>query len=175
LLAALGSPEAATRLVALSAMGELGLPAALPAIARATRDPDEGVRVAAIGVLAARSDLPATNELIALLVDRPTRQSLIRALAKPAPDRCQAISSALNHADDAAAGALVASLARMQTEESLSAIRAALGSPHDAARRAAASALVAMQDSASADALERAALADPDAEVRRICAASLGR
>ncbi|MEI9938736.1 MAG: HEAT repeat domain-containing protein [Pseudomonadota bacterium] len=175
LLSALASSEAATRLVALSALAELGVPEALPAIARATRDSDEGVRASATGFLAARSDLAATNELITLLLDAPTRQSLIRALAKPAPDRCRAIAAALDHADDAPAAALVASLARMQTEESLATIRMAVASPNDAARRAAASALVALQDTASAEALARAALSDPDAEVRRICSASLAR
>ncbi len=162
-------------MVALSALAELGLPETLPAIARATRDSDEGVRVAATGFLAARSDLAATNELIALLLVTPSRQSLIRVLAKPAPGRCQAILAALSHADDASAGALVAALARMQSEESLATIRSALGSTNDATRRAAASALIALQDVASASALERAALSDPDAEVRRICTASLVR
>ncbi|HKO48788.1 MAG TPA: HEAT repeat domain-containing protein [Polyangiaceae bacterium] len=175
LLLALASTDGATRLVALSALAELGLPETLPAIARATRDPDEGVRVAATGFLSARSDLATTNELINLLLDAPTRQPLIRALAKPGPDRCQAISTALGHADDAAAGALIAALARMHTDESLATIRAALILPNDAARRAAASALVAVQDSVSIPALERAALSDPDAEVRRICAAALAR
>ncbi len=113
--------------------------------------------------------------MIGLLLEAPTGQSLIRALAKPAPDRCQAISAALEHADDLSAGALVASLARMQSEESLASIRAALGSANDAARRAAASALLALQDKLSASAIEPAALSDPDAEVRRICTASLVR
>jgi HEAT repeat protein len=175
LQSALASPEAATRLVALSALAELGVPEALPAIARATRDPDEGVRASAISFLAARSDIAATNELILLLLDAPTEQSLIRALAKPAPDRCQAIAAALGHADDLSATALVATLARMHSEESLAAIRLALASNNDATRRAAASALVALQDKASTAALERAALSDPDAEVRRICTASLVR
>jgi len=172
---ALSSSDSATRLVALSALAELGFPEGLPAIARATRDPDEGVRVAATGFLAARSDLAASNELIALLFDSPTRQPLIRALAKPGPGRCQAIANALSHADDSAAGAFVAALARMHTDESLTTIRTALTSNNDAARRAAASALVALQDPESAPALERAALSDPDAEVRRICAAALVR
>lgn len=172
---ALTSTDNATRLVALSALAELGLPEALPAIARATRDPDEGVRVSATAFLAARSDLATTNELIALLFDAPARQPLIRALAKPAPGRCPAIATALGHADDSSAGAFVAALARMQTEESLATIRTALTFSNDAARRAAASALVALQDSESSAALAHAALSDPDAEVRRICAAALVR
>ncbi|HYQ01567.1 MAG TPA: HEAT repeat domain-containing protein [Polyangiaceae bacterium] len=175
LTSALASPDHATRLVALSALAELAVPEALPEIARATRDPDEGVRVAATGFLAARSDLAATNALIALLLDAPTRQPLIRALAKPAPERCRAIATALGHADDSAATALVAALARMQTEEALATIRTALGFSNDAARRAAASALIALQDTESNAMLERAALTDPDAEVRRICAAALVR
>jgi HEAT repeat protein len=175
LLAALASTDAATRLVAVSALSESGLAAALPAIAKATRDSDEGVRVSATGFLAARSDQAATNELLALLHDDPSNETLIRALARAVPGRADAIVASLNGADEASASALVASLARMQSDEARSAIRASLSSPNDAARRAAASALVAMQDGASAAALERAARSDPDAEVRRICTASLVR
>jgi len=175
LLGALLSSEAATRLVALSALAELGLPETLPAIAQATHDPDEGVRVAATGFLAARSDPAATDALIALLLEAPSRQSLIRALARPAPGRCQAIYASLAHADDAAANALVAVLARTQSEEAISIIRDALARGDDAARRASAEALVALQDPGSRAALERAALTDPDAEVRRICSALLVR
>jgi len=175
LLTALLSSEAATRLVALAALAELGLPETLPAIAQATRDPDEGVRVAATGFLAARSDPAATDALIALLLEAPSEQSLIRALAKPAPGRCQAIYASLAPAHDAAANALVAVLARMQSEEAISTIRDALARGDDAARRASAEALVALQDPGSSAALERAALTDPDAEVRRICAALLVR
>ncbi len=173
LLSALSSDQPATRLVALSALAELGAAEALPAIARATRDADDGVRVAATGFLAARSDPAAAEELIALLAEDPERQSLIRALAGPGAGRSEAIASALNSADDALAGALVASLARMHTEASLSALRAALTAANDAARRAAASALSAMQDPPSAAVLAHAALHDPDAEVRRICASFL--
>ncbi len=175
LLSALSSADSATRLVALSALAELSAPEALPAIARATRDVDEGVRVAAVGFLAARSDPAAAEELIALLAEDPSRQSLIRALAGPGSGRSEAVAAALNSADDALAGALVASLARMHSDAALTALRSALTSPSDPARRAAAFALSAMQDTASAAALAQAALHDPDAEVRRICASSLVR
>ena len=175
LLSALASQDAATRLVALSALADLGSPEALPAIASAIRDVDEGVRVAATGVLAARSEATASAELIMLLAEEPSRQDLVRALARPQPGRSAAILDALVAADDALAAALVAALARTQTDDSLAALRRAFSAPHDAARRAAASALVAMQDPGSAAALERAALVDPDAEVRRICAATLLR
>jgi len=172
---ALSSPDSSTRLVALSALSELGLAEALPAIAAATRDTDEGVRVAATGFLAARSDASATNALLGLLLEDPLNDSLIQALARPAPGRAQALSAALSHADDRAANALVASLSRMQSEDARGALRDALSSVNDDARRAAAAALIALRDPASSAALERAALADPDAEMRRICAAALSR
>jgi HEAT repeat protein len=175
LLAALSTTDAATRLVALSALSELGLAEALPAVAAATRDADEGVRVAATGFLAARSDAAATDALIALLLDDPSDEALIHALARNLPGRASAIAAALISAGDGAAGALVASLARMQSAVGVEVIREALQSPNDAARRSAASALIAMQDAASTAALERAALTDPDAEVRRICAVALAR
>ncbi len=175
LLGALSSADAATRLVGLSALSELGLPDALPAIAAATRDADEGVRVAANGFLAVRSDPAATDALLALLIDDPSSESLIQALARSVAGRSEAISVALGSADDRLASALVASLARMQSDDGLAAIRTALGSPNDAARRVAASALIALQDAPSSAALEHAALGDADAEMRRICAAALVR
>jgi HEAT repeat protein len=164
LLQAASSADSATRLVALSALSELG-----------ARDADEGVRVAATGFLAARSDSAATEALLGLLVETPNDESLVRALARSVPGRPEALRAALDAADDSLAVPLVAILARTQSDEATAAIRAALGSPNDAARRAAASALVAMQDAPSAPILERAALTDPDAEMRRICAAALIR
>ncbi|MES1175510.1 MAG: HEAT repeat domain-containing protein, partial [Myxococcales bacterium] len=175
LLNALSSADTATRLVALSALAELGAPAALPAIARATRDSDEGVRVAATGFLATHVDPRATSELIQLLIDDPSRQDLVRALARVQPGRAAVIAAALSGADDALATALVAALARSQSDGALLEIRSALQSPNDAARRAAASALIGMQDTDSNPALERAALSDADAEVRRICGTVLVR
>lgn len=175
LLSALASGDAATRLVALAALAELGGPETLAPIAQSSRDPDDGVRTAATGFLADRLEPAATGELITLLGNEPGRHDLLQALARPAPGRCDAIAAALLGADDLRATALVAALARMQTEEAAHAIRAALVASNDAARRAAATALIAVQDGASAVALERAALSDSDAEVRRICAVSLVR
>ncbi|HEY6560194.1 MAG TPA: HEAT repeat domain-containing protein [Polyangiaceae bacterium] len=172
LLSALSAGDASTRLVAVSALSELGLEDALPAIARAALDPDEGVRVAAAGFLATRTDAGATDQLLAILAKDPSRQSVIHALARPVGGRVEAIAAALETADDALAGALITSLVRTQSDAAVHAIRVSLASRNEAARRAAASALIAIQDSASARDLERAALHDPDAEVRRICAAS---
>jgi len=173
LLRAAHSTNPSTRLVALSALTELGFPEALPAIAQATEDADEGVRTAAEGFLAGGTDADSTRELLLLLAKDPSRNSLIHALARVVPGRVASIASALSVASDALAPALVAALARAQTDEATQAIRQALTSKHDAERRAAAAALVAMQDPTSAAALARAALSDPDAEVRRICAAVL--
>ncbi|MEO8900354.1 MAG: HEAT repeat domain-containing protein [Polyangiaceae bacterium] len=173
LLEALEAPEAATRLVAMSALAELGGPKTASAIARKTTDADEGVRVAATGFLAARTDADATAELVQLLAAHPENQALIVALARPAPGRAETLGNALSEADDAFATALVASLARAGSEPALAAIREAFRMRNDPARRAAAGALIAMQDAESASALVRAATGDPDAEVRRICAAFL--
>jgi HEAT repeat protein len=173
LLTAANDGDASTRLVALSALAELGLPEVVPAVARAIDDRDEGVRTAATGFLAARSDAATTLELIALLSKNPERESLVRALGRPAPGRVAAIGAALASADDDAASALVGSLAHMGSPEALDGIRRALESKNDAARRASAAALLALQDAESAQALAHAALKDPDAEVRRISAAAL--
>ncbi|MEP7049111.1 MAG: HEAT repeat domain-containing protein [Pseudomonadota bacterium] len=173
LLLALESPIATTRLVALSALAELGFDETAPAIAARVLDEDEGVRVAALGFLAARTDATATRELLVLLSKDPGRQELIAALARPAPGRVEALARALTEADDEYASALVASLSRNAGEDARAALRAAFQSSHDAARRASAAALIAMQDPTSAPHLGAAALNDPDAEVRRICAAYL--
>jgi len=173
LLAAVTRGEAATRLVALSALAELGFPEAIPAIARATEDRDEGVRSAAAGFLAARSEDAATRELIELVIRHPTRESLGHALARPATGRVEAIVHALATADDSVASALVGSLARMSSTEATAAMRAMLQSPNDAARRTSALALLVLQDAESIPLLARAALNDPDPEVRRICSPAL--
>lgn len=175
LLQAANSAAATTRLVALSALAELALPETIAVIARAAEDGDAGVRTAAEAFLAGQSHASATSELVRLLSKAPERESLVRALARPVAGRVEAIAAALALADDALAATLVAALARMQTDEARQRIRALLGSSNDSVRRAVAAALVATRDPEASRALSLAALNDPDPEVRRICAASLGR
>jgi HEAT repeat protein len=65
---------------------------------------------------------------------------------------------------------LVAALARMRRPSSQAALASALSFENVHARRAAASALAAIGTVEARDALVRAGSADPDADVRRICA-----
>jgi HEAT repeat protein len=169
------SPIAATRLVALSALGELGLPESVPIFASAAEDTDPGVRTAAEAFLAAHTHPSASAELLRLLGKDPSRESLIQALARPVPGRVDAVLAALRFADDALASALVSALARTHSEAANAGLRAAFASESSAARRAAAAALVASGDPLASQAIELAAVSDGDAEVRRICSAYLAR
>ena len=175
MLQAAASATATTRLVALSALAELGLPDTVPVLARAATDSDPGVRTAAEAFLADHAHPSASNQLIELLSRNPGSESLLQALARPAPSRVEVITAALQQADDALAGVLVAALARMQTDAANASIREALAASNDSVRRAAANALVASGDPLATQALEQAALNDRDPEVRRICAVSLVR
>jgi HEAT repeat protein len=175
LLRAAWSATAATRLVALSALAELGLPDTVSVLAHAAEDSDPGVRTAALAFLAEHPHPAASNELIELLRKNSSSEPLVQALARPVAGRIAVIAAALELADDALAGALIVALARMQTEPAHTQVREALASPNDSVRRAAATALVASGDPLALPGIEHAALHDGDAEVRRICAATLGR
>jgi HEAT repeat protein len=169
------SPTAATRLVALSALGELGLLESVPILANAAEDSDPGVRTAAESFLAAHPHPAASSELLRLLSRNPGRESLIQALARPIEGRVEALLAALGFADDALAAALVSALSRMNSEAANAGLRAAFAAESPAARRAAAAALVASADPLAKQAIELGALNDSDAEVRRICSAYLAR
>lgn len=175
LLRAAESASVATRLVALSALAELGMAETVPVLVRAAGDSDLGVRTAAEAFLADHAHPSATSQLIQLLAANPASEALLLALARPAPSRVEAITAALQFADDMLASALIAALSRMQTESANTSIREALGSPNDSVRRAAAMALIASGDPLGVRGLEQAALNDRDPEVRRICAATLAR
>jgi len=171
LLEALRSADAATRLVAVSALsGAAGGAEIVPALARAARDPDEAVRAAAFGFLAAAPGAAAAAELIELARDMPERERAISALAIPAEGRVPALSAALDRAEEEVAPILASALARMATPLAADALHQALESGNVAARKAAATALHALGGAAAAQAIRRAAAADPDPAVRQICA-----
>jgi HEAT repeat protein len=172
LTAALDSQDSSIRLVAVSSLARFeGAETELSETA--AKDTDAAVRSAAIELLASRTDVAATEALLALLARDPDSASAAAALARHAEARIPSISSLLEHANDALARALLAVISRAETPAGRAALDAAFASRNVAARRAAARALSVLLDEAAKSSLARAATVDPDAEVRRICAAAV--
>jgi HEAT repeat protein len=163
--------DSATRLVAIGALSEFDSPDVVPTLAHAGSDPDEAVRSAAIGYLSTRPGADATNALLAQLWNPQVRDRALEALAVAADERVDGVLAALESADGERAPVLVAALTRMRRPSSQAALASALSFENVHARRAAASALAAIGTAEARDALVRAGSADPDADVRRICAA----
>jgi HEAT repeat protein len=167
---AAAAQDSATRLVAIGALSEFDSPDVVPTLAHAGSDPDEAVRSAAIGYLSTRPGADATNALLAQLWNPQVRDRALEALAVAADERVDGVLAALESADGERAPVLVAALARMRRPSSQAALASALSFENVHARRAAASALAAIGTVEARDALVRAGSADPDADVRRICA-----
>ena len=168
---AASAEDSATRLVAIGALAELDGTDVVPTLAHAATDPDEAVRSAAIGYLSTRPGSDATTALIELLSHDHVRDRVIEALAVAADVRIEGLLAALETAGADRAGLVVAALTRMRRPSSQAAIASALGFENVSARRAAASALAALGTPEAREALIRAGTADPDPDVRRICAA----
>ena len=171
LAAALASPDASIRLVAVSSIArfddcaaELGL---------AATDADATVRGAALGLLASRSDGAASRALLGLLARQPDSPAVASALAQDLDSRIATILAQLETASDSLARVLLAVLSRSQSERGRTALDVAFASHNVAARRAAARVLSLIFDDSAKSSLARASHADSDAEVRRICAAAL--
>ncbi|TKD06376.1 HEAT repeat domain-containing protein [Polyangium fumosum] len=169
LLAGLASPDAATRIVAVSAIAGLPSPEVLPALVRAAGDNDESVAATAMGILAQRPGVEATRALVGLHAANPGTTRAFTALSAPLPGRIEGLLEALATADDELSAQLASALARMRRESANEALLAALGLPNPAARKAAATTLAALGTRQAHVALEQAARVDPDPEVRRVC------
>jgi HEAT repeat protein len=168
---AASAQDSATRLVAIGALSEFEGPDVVPTLAHAASDPDESVRSAAIGYLSTRPGSDATTALVDQLSNAAVRERVLEALAVAADERVDGVLAALEIADAERAPLLVAALTRMRRPSSQAAIAAALTFENVHARRAAASALAAIGTPEARDALVFAGSADPDPDVRRICAA----
>jgi HEAT repeat protein len=147
----------------------------LPVVAGAINDQDEGVRIAAIGILANWPGADATRHLIGLLTSRGSREDILRALATPVRGRIEGVLSALQTADDELAPRLMSILGRIDPDDATGAVLQALRLPNPAARKAAAAMLAAKSTRAALDALKQQALQDPSDEVRRVCALFLSQ
>ncbi len=171
LRAALASPDASIRLVAVSSIARFD--GAESELGAAATDVDAGVRGAALGLLATRSDSAASRMLLGLLVRDPESSSLMEALAQDVDSRIATILPQLETANDALARSLVAVLSRSRSPQGRAALDVVFASQNVAARRAAARVFSMLLDDSAKSSLARAANADGDAEVRRICSAAL--
>jgi HEAT repeat protein len=171
LQAALRSPDASIRLVAVSSIARFA--DAEAELSAAAGDEDAAVRGAALGLLATRSGSAATSTLIALLTQQPDSAGLVSALSQDVDLRIPVILAELERANDALARALLAVLARSRSPQGRAALDVAFASGNLAVRRASARVLSLLLDDSAKSSLARAAHADGDAEVRRISAAAL--
>ncbi|HVT08031.1 MAG TPA: HEAT repeat domain-containing protein [Polyangia bacterium] len=164
----------ATRLVALSALAGFRDPAVLVAFRDAAGDPEESVRTAAIGFLAAMKGIAATRVLVGLLRSAASER-VLAALALHVEGRVAGLVAALEEADDETAPFLVSALARLRRPEANAALVGAMTMSNLAARKAAPSALAVLRNAEAVAALRRAAAEDREPEVRQICSLLLAR
>jgi len=175
LLSNVDSEDAATRLITLSALANIDTPETLHVLARAARDVDESVRMAAIGFLGASSRMDATQMLAQLSTDPALGEAVRAALSVPNDYRVAGLSAALRTADDELAVVLAGLLARLNQPDATAALFEAVTLPNVAARRAAATTLGALRTREGLATLQRLSGDDPDAELRRVCALLLSQ
>lgn len=168
-IAAMGSADVATRLIAISAIVAFPSPLVLGALSSAAADADEQVRSAAIGFLAARPEMEATETLVELLKSESTLNRAKAALLVPQANRSSGILMALESANDEISAILISILLRSSRPDSKKALFAAMKSNNVAARKAAATGLGTNRDAEKTAILREAAENDPDIGVRDIC------
>jgi HEAT repeat protein len=175
LLAHADSSDAATRLITLSALANVDGPETNASLVAALRDPDESVRMSALGFVATRRGAEATQTLAAFLVDPALGDQVRAALSVPHEHRVAGLSSALHGADDELALLITSLLARLNQPEATAALFEALTLPNGAARRAAATTLGAIGTREAMAALQRLSNEDHDPDMRRICSLLLAQ
>jgi hypothetical protein len=173
LLDAASSTDQATRLVALAGLARQSTEDALSALGRAISDPSPEVQAAAVSLLADRDDEGAAAVLVESALRSEPEHHAQRALSRPGSGRVAAILARLATADERGAPILVAALARMGVDTSAAALFETLAMANPAARAAAASSIVSLGVDGAVRAVSALAINDPDAEVRRVCAAAL--
>ncbi len=175
LLSHVDAEDAATRLIALSALANFETPETLELLTRTARDPDENVKMAALGFLGSRSGVQATQLLAGFLKDPALCERARSVLATRHEHRVAGITSALQTADDELAVQLTSLLARLNQPDATAALFEALSSPNTAARKAAATTLGALGSREAFEALQRLSVQDPDPEMRRVCSLLLAQ
>jgi HEAT repeat protein len=169
LLEATRSSDAATRLVAISALAESGVLERVVTLARAAQDEDENVRAAALGFLSTDTDPAATGILLDLLNGSSDPHRIVGLLARPAAGRVSALLAKLAAAGDEGANLCCSLLARLRTPEASQALLQTLSHGELFARKAAAVALASLRTPEALAAVKQAAGHDADARVRQIC------
>lgn len=173
-LEATAATDAATRLVATSALAGFEAPEVAPRLsALAIADHDEAVRYAALAALGERPGRAATIALAGLLSDPSVHARVRELLANGQAGRVDGILDVLRDTDDDTAAVLTSALARMRRAEGYSGLVAALALPCVASRKAAAITAAAVGTRPLLEALRARAAADPDPEVRRVIATAL--
>ena len=175
ILSAARSADPATRLVAISALPGFRSAAVLSAFRDAASDPEESVRTASVGFLAAMTGEPATRTLIGLLAMATSPEPLVTALSVHVEGRIAGLVAALSDADDELAPLLTSALARMRRPDATAALVQIMTGRNLAARKAAASALALLGTREALAVLRTAASEDPDPAVRQICSLLLAR
>ncbi len=168
-LAATQSENAATRLVAVSALAESKAPESVAVLGALARDADENVRSAALGFLGAEPSSEATALLLDLRGSSATADRIEALLATPSEGRVLGLTSRLGTADTETANFLCSLLARVRTPEATLALLQTLGQGGATARKAAAVAVASLRTPVALAAVRQAAAHDPDAAVREIC------
>jgi HEAT repeat protein len=175
LLDATCSSDAATRLVAISALVENGGPERIAALGRAARDEDENVRAAALGFLSSDADAAATSILLELLHDSSEQPRILGLLSRASPGRVQGLTAKLAAADEEDANLCCSLLAHLRRPEATRALLQTLSQGSLVTRKAAAVALASLRTPEALAAVKRAAAQDADARVRQICAILLSQ
>ncbi|MBV9945873.1 MAG: HEAT repeat domain-containing protein [Myxococcales bacterium] len=175
LKSAVASDDPATRLVAISALAEFEGSDVVEVLGEAAADRDPSVSSAAIGLLGARAGNSATLALLRRVPDPSLHEQVVTALSNAQPGRIQTLVTELGAAGIETAPLLVSALARMRLPEAATAMEVAFELENPIARRALAPALAASPSRRARALLERAASSDSDPDVRRTCAAVLGR
>jgi HEAT repeat protein len=169
ILSEVDSPDSPTRLLALSALVNFPSPLVFNTLSSAGSDPDEQVRSAAIGFLAARPEQEATVVLVELLNHENTKDKARSALFVSSAGRLSGILLALESANDELALLLTSILVRMGNIDSQAALLTAVKMQNTAARKAAITSISTFQNRPEINAaLKEAAEHDPDREVRQI-------
>lgn len=169
ILSEVTSSDAPTRLLALSALVNFNSPKVFSVLSAAGSDPDEQVRSAAIGFLAARPEQDATEVLIELLGNEKTFEKAKAALLVTSAGRTSGILIALESANDELAPELISILGKLRSRDSQNSLLAAMKLNNVAARKAAATGIASYSGHPEMmAALKDAAENDPDREVRHI-------
>jgi HEAT repeat protein len=170
LSAAAAAADPMTRLIAVSALAAFDASEVVPSLAKASEDPEESVRTAALGCLAVRPGVEATAALIHMLEVTNAPERVVLALSSPVEGRIPGLVSALHGADERLATQLVSVLGRMGTLEATTALIELMATHPPVVRKAAATTLGALGTTEAVATLRRAAKDDTDLDIRRIAA-----